>query len=257
MLNYFIRKVHRRQSLVHPRIVLTVPSGITQVEKRAVRNAAREAGAREVYLIEEPSAAALGAGLPIEAPGAHMIVDIGGSSTEVAVMSLAGIVYGKSVRIAGDEMNEAVIQYMRRTYSLLIGERQAEDVKITLDSAAPSGTESEKMEVKGRDLLDGFPKRVVVTGGEVREALREPVGAIVAPVHTCLEQGPPELAADMVDTGITLTGGGALLRGLDGLLHAETALPITVSADPLTCVVRGAGQLLDTLDLLRRVAIPP
>ena len=257
MLHYFIRKVHRRQSLVHPRIVLTVPSGITQVEKRAVRNAAREAGAREVYLIEEPMAAALGAGLPIEAPGAHMIVDIGGGTTEVAVMSLAGIVYGKSVRIAGDEMNEAVIQYMRRTYSLLIGERQAEDVKITLGSAAPASTESEKMEVKGRDLLDGFPKRVVVTGGEVREALREPVGAIVAAVHTCLEQAPPELAADMVDTGITLTGGGALLRGLDGLLHAETALPITVSDEPLTCVVRGAGQLLDTLDLLRRVAIPP
>jgi rod shape-determining protein MreB len=256
MLNYFIRKVHRRQSLVHPRIVLTVPSGITQVEKRAVRNAAREAGAREVYLIEEPMAAALGAGLPIEAPGAHMIVDIGGGTTEVAVMSLAGIVYGKSVRIAGDEMNEAVIQYMRRTYSLLIGERQAEDVKITLGSAAPASTESEKMAVKGRDLLDGFPKRVVVTGGEVREALREPVGAIVAAVHTCLEQAPPELAADMVDTGITLTGGGALLRGLDGLLHAETALPITVSDEPLTCVVRGAGQLLDTLDLLRRVAIP-
>ncbi len=256
MLNYFIRKVHRRQSLVHPRIVLSVPSGITQVEKRAVRNAAREAGAREVYLIEEPMAAALGAGLPIEAPGAHMIVDIGGGTTEVAVMSLAGIVYGKSVRIAGDEMNEAVIQYMRRTYSLLIGERQAEDVKITLGSAAPSGTESEKMEVKGRDLIDGFPKRVVITGGEIREALREPVGAIVAAVHTCLEQAPPELAADMVDTGITLTGGGALLRGLDRLLHAETALPITVGAEPLTCVVRGAGQLLDTLDLLRRVAIP-
>ena len=256
MLPYFIRKVHRRQSLVHPRIVLTVPSGITQVEKRAVRNAAREAGAREVYLIEEPMAAALGAGLPIEAPGAHMIVDIGGGTTEVAVMSMAGIVYGQSVRIAGDEMNEAVMQYMRRTYSLLIGERQAEMVKITLGAAVPSGTESEKMEVKGRDLLDGFPKRVVVTGGEVREALGDPVGAIVAAVRTCLEQAPPELAADLVDTGITLTGGGALLRGLDRLLHAETALPITVSADPLTCVVRGAGQLLDTLDLLWRVAIP-
>ena len=256
MLNYFIQKVHRRQSLVHPRIVLTVPSEITQVERRAVRNSAREAGAREVYLVEEPMAAALGAGLPLEAPGAHMIVDIGGGTTEVAIMSLAGIVYGKSVRIAGDEMNEAVIQYMRRTYNLLIGERQAEDVKITLGSAAPSSTESEKMEVKGRDLIDGFPKRVVVTGDEVREALREPVAAIVAAVHTCLEQAPPELAADMVDTGITLTGGGALLRGLDRLLHEETALPITISDDPLTCVVRGAGKLLDTLDLLRRVAIP-
>jgi rod shape-determining protein MreB len=255
MLNYFIRKAHRRQSLVHPRIVLTVPSEITQVEKRAVRDSAREAGAREVYLIEEPMAAAIGAGLPIEAPGAHMIVDIGGGTTEVAIMSLAGLVYGKSVRIAGDEMNEAVIQHMRRTYNLLIGERQAEEVKIKLGSAAPSGSESEKMEVKGRDLIDGFPKIIVVTGDEVREALRESVGAIVAAVHTCLEQAPPELAADMVDTGITLTGGGALLRGLDRLLREETALPITVSADPLTCVVRGAGKLLDTLDLLRRVAI--
>jgi rod shape-determining protein MreB len=255
MLNYFIRKVHRRRSLVHPRIVLTVPSEITQVEKRAVRDSARAAGAREVYLIEEPMAAALGAGLPIEAPGAHMIVDIGGGTTEVAIMSLAGIVYGKSLRIAGDEMNEAVIQHMRRTYTLLIGERQAEEVKLKLGSAAPGSTESAKMEVKGRDLIDGFPRGLVVTSEEVREALREPVGAIVAAVHTCLEQAPPEVAADMVDTGITLTGGGALLRGLDRLLREETALPITVSADPLTCVVRGAGKLLDTLDLLRRVAI--
>jgi rod shape-determining protein MreB and related proteins len=255
MLNYFIRKVHRRQHLVHPRIVLTVPSEITQVEKRAVRDSAREAGAREVYLIDEPMAAAIGAGLPIEAPGAHMIVDIGGGTTEVAIMSLAGIVYGKSVRIAGDEMDEAVIQHMRRIYNLLIGERQAEEVKIRLGSAAPSGTESEKMEVKGRDLIDGFPRGIVVTGEEVREALREPVEAIVAAVHTCLEQVPPELAADLVDTGITLTGGGALLRGLDGLLRKETALPIAVGDDPLTCVIRGAGKLLDTLDLLRRVAI--
>jgi rod shape-determining protein MreB len=255
MLSYFIRKVHRRRSLVHPRIVLAVPSEITQVEKRAVRDSAREAGAREVYLIEEPMAAAIGAGFPVEAPGAHMIVDIGGGTTEVAIMSLAGLVYGKSLRIAGDEMIEAVIQHMRRTYNLLIGERQAEEVKITLGSAAPSGNESEKMQVKGRDLIDGLPRSITVTGDEIREALREPVGAIVAAIHTCLEQVPPELAADLVDTGITLTGGGALLRGLDRLLRQETALPITVSADPLTCVVRGAGKLLDTLDLLRRVAI--
>ncbi|HSE04112.1 MAG TPA: rod shape-determining protein [Methylomirabilota bacterium] len=255
MLNHFIRKVHRRQTLVHPRIVLSVPSEITQVEKRAVRDSARLAGAREVYLIEEPMAAAIGAGLPIEAPGAHMIVDIGGGTTEVAIMSLAGIVYGKSVRIAGDEMNEAVVQYMRRTYNLLIGERQAEEVKIRLGSATPQGTESGKMEVKGRNLIDGFPRGIVVTGEEVREALREPVAAIVAAVHACLEQAPPELAADLVDTGIMLTGGGALLRGLDQLLRKETALPIAVSDDPLTGVVRGAGKLLDTLDLLRRVAI--
>jgi rod shape-determining protein MreB len=257
MLNHFIRKVHHRQSLVHPRIVLTVPSEITQVEKRAVRDSAREAGAREVYLIEEPMAAAVGAGLPIEAPGAHMIVDVGGGTTEVAIMSLAGLVYGKSVRIAGDEMNEAVVQYMRRTYNLLIGERQAEEVKIKLGSAIPLGTDGEKMEVKGRDLIDGFPRGIIVTGEEVREALREPVGAIVAAVHACLEQAPPELAADMVETGVTLTGGGALLRGLAQLLRQETALPIAVSDDPLTCVVRGAGKLLDTLDLLRRVAISP
>jgi rod shape-determining protein MreB len=255
MLSYFIRKVHRRRSLVHPRIVLAIPSEITQVEKRVVRDSAREAGAREVYLIEEPMAAAIRADLPVEAPGAHMIVDIGGGTTEVAIMSLAGLVYGKSLRIAGDEMNEAVIQHMRRTYNLLIGERQAEEVKITLGSAAPSDNESEKMQVKGRDLIDGFPRSITVTGDEIREALREPVRAIVAAIHNCLEQVPPELAADLVDTGITLTGGGALLRGLDRLLRQETALPITVSADPLTCVVRGAGKLLDTLDLLRRVAI--
>jgi rod shape-determining protein MreB and related proteins len=256
MLNYFIRKAHRRQRLVHPRIVLTVPSEITQVQKRAVRDSARQAGAREVYLIEEPMAAAIGAGLPIEAPGAHMIVDIGGGTTEVAIMSLAGLVYGKSMRIAGDEMNEAVVQHMRRTYNLLIGERQAEQVKIKLGSAAPSDGESEKTEVKGRDLIDGFPRRITVTGDEIREALRESIGAIVVAIRTCLEQVPPELAADLVDTGITLTGGGALLRGLDRLLREKTALPITVGADPLTCVVRGAGKLLDTLDLLRRVAIP-
>lgn len=257
MLTYFIRKVHRRQSLVRPRIVLTVPSEITQVEKRAVRNSAREAGAREVYLIEEPMAAALGAGLPIEAPGAHMIVDIGGGTTEVAIMSLAGIVYGKSLRMAGDEMNGAVIQHMRRSHNLLIGERQAEEVKIKLGSASPvAGHENEKVEVKGRDLIAGFPRSIVVTGDEVREALQDSVRAIVAAVHTCLEQAPPELAADLVDTGITLTGGGALLRGLDQLLRTETALPITVSDDPLTCVVRGAGKLLDALDLLGRIAIP-
>jgi rod shape-determining protein MreB len=256
MLNYFIRKAHSRQRLVHPRMVLTVPSEITQVEKRAVRDSARQAGAREVYLIEEPMAAAIGAGLPIEAPGAHMIVDIGGGTTEVAIMSLAGLVYGKSMRIAGDEMNEAVIQHMRRAYNLLIGERQAEQVKITLGAAVPSDSDSAKMEVKGRDLIDGFPRRIAVTSDEIREALREPVGAIVAAVHNCLEQVPPELSADLVDTGITLTGGGALLRGLDRLLRQQTGLPVTASADPLTCVVRGAGNLLDTLALLRRVAIP-
>jgi len=255
MLKYFIRKVHRRQSLVHPRIVLTVPSGITQVEKRAVRDSAKEAGAREVYLIEEPMAAAIGAGLAIQEPGAHMIVDIGGGTTEVAIMSLAGIVYSKSVRIAGDEMDDALIQHMRRVYNLLIGERRAEEIKIKLGSASPQDNDAQKMEVKGRDLIDGFPKTILVTGDEVREALREPVATIVAAVHACLEQAPPELAADLMDTGMMLTGGGALLRGLDSLLLEETGLPITMSNDPLACVALGAGKLLDELDLLRRVAI--
>lgn len=255
LLHYFIGKVHRRQSLIHPRIVLTVPSGITQVEKRAVRDSAQQAGAREVHLVEQLMAAAIGAGLPIQEPGASMIVDVGGGTTEVAIMSLAGIVYCKSVRIAGDEMNDAIIQHMRRVYSLLIGERQAEEVKIKLGSAYPLGNDGETTEVKGRNLIDGFPKTVLITGGEVREALRDPVAAIVGAVHACLEQAPPELAADIVDKGIVLTGGGVLLRGLDRLLHEETELSIAVSDDPLTCVAQGAGKLLDELALLRRVAI--
>jgi len=255
MLSYFITRVRRGPSLVHPRVVVTVPSGITQVEKRAVRDSARHAGAREVYLIEEPVAAAIGAGLSIQEPGANMIVDIGGGTTEVAVISLSGIVYCKSVRVGGDEMNEAIIQHIRRNYNLLIGERRAEEIKIKLGSAYPKGNEGQTVEVKGRDLIDGLPKTVVVTSEEVREALQDPIMAIVGAVHACLEQAPPELAADLVDKGIVLTGGGALLRGLDALLHEETDLTITVSADPLTCVAHGAGKLLDEIDLLRRVAI--
>ncbi|MGH2374689.1 MAG: rod shape-determining protein, partial [bacterium] len=237
------------------RIVLTVPTGITQVEKRAVRASAQQAGAREVFLIEQAMAAAIGAGLPIQEPGGHMVVDIGGGTTEVAILSLAGIVYSKSVRLAGDEMDEAIIQQLRRTYNLLIGERQAEEVKIALGSAYPEGGEDQKRDVKGRDLIDGFPKTVVVTGAEVREALRDPVMAVVRAVQACLEQAPPELAADIVDKGIVLTGGGALLRGLDRLLHEQTDLSITVSDDPLACVAHGAGKLLDQLALLRSVAI--
>ncbi len=255
MLSYFITRVRRGPSLVHPRVVVTVPSGITQVEKRAVRDSARHAGAREVYLIEEPVAAAIGAGLSIQEPGANMIVDIGGGTTEVAVISLSGIVYCKSVRVGGDEMNEAIIQHIRRNYNLLIGERRAEEIKIKLGSAYPKGNEGQTVEVKGRDLIDGLPKTVVVTSEEVREALQDPIMAIVGAVHACLEQAPPELAADLVDKGIVLTGGGALLRGLDALLHEETDLTITVSDDPLTCVAHGAGKLLDEIDLLRRVAI--
>jgi rod shape-determining protein MreB and related proteins len=255
MLHYFINKVHRRRTLVHPRIVIGVPSGITQVEKRAVRDSAVQAGAREVYLIEEPMAAAIGAGLPIQEPGGNMIVDVGGGTTEVAVISLSGIVYSKSVRIAGDEMDEAIVQFIRKHYNLLVGERRAEEIKIKLGSAYPVG-ERLTMEVKGRDLIDGIPKTIVVTDEEVREALREPVMAIVDAVRTCLERTPPELAADIVDKGIVLTGGGALLRGLDALLRQETDLPITVADDPLSCVALGTGKVLDELDLLKKVAIP-
>lgn len=256
MFRYFINKTRRGWSLVQPRLVIVTPSGITQVERRAVRDAAKQAGAREVYLVQASMAAALGAGLPVEQPGASMIVDVGGGTTEVAVMSLCGIVYSASLRTAGDEMNQAIIQYLRRAYDLLVGERRAEDAKIRLGSAYPKGDDNEAIEVQGRDLLDGLPKTVVVTALEVREALREPVADIVAAVRACLEHTPPELAADISDNGIVLTGGGALLRGLDSLLHEQTGLPIRVSDDPLTCVVRGAGALLDDVKLLSRVALP-
>jgi rod shape-determining protein MreB len=256
MLGYFIRRVHRRRALVRPRIVIGVPSGITQVEKRAVRDSAMQAGAREVYLIEEPMAAAIGAGMPITEPGGNMVVDIGGGTTEVAVISLSGIVYSRSVRIAGDEMDEAIVQYIRKNYNLLVGERRAEEIKIRLGSAYPMGGERRTMEVKGRDLIDGVPKTIVIGDDEIREALREPVMTIVDAVRTALERTPPELAADIVDKGIVLTGGGALLKGLDLLLRQETNLPITVAEDPLSCVALGTGKVLDELDLLKKVAIP-
>ncbi|HKW93634.1 MAG TPA: rod shape-determining protein [Methylomirabilota bacterium] len=258
MFRYFIGKTRRRWSLVQPRLVIVTPAGITQVERRAVRDAARQAGAREVYLIQASMAAALGAGLPVQQPGASMIVDIGGGTTEVAVMSLCGIVYSESLRTAGDEMNQAIIHHLRRSYDLLVGERRAEDAKIRLGSAYPKADdkEQESIEVQGRDLLDGLPKTVVVTALEVREALREPVSDIMTAVRACLEHTPPELAADISDNGIVLTGGGALLRGLDDLLHHETGLPIRVTEDPLTCVARGAGTVLDQLAILKRVAIP-
>jgi rod shape-determining protein MreB len=256
MLGYFIRRVHRRRALVRPRIVIGVPSGITQVEKRAVRDSAMQAGAREVYLIEEPMAAAIGAGMPITEPGGNMVVDIGGGTTEVAVISLSGIVYSRSVRIAGDEMDEAIVQYIRKNYNLLVGERRAEEIKIKLGSAYPMGGERRTMEVKGRDLIDGIPKTIVIGDDEIREALREPIMTIVDAVRTALERTPPELAADIVDKGIVLTGGGALLKGLDRLLRQETNLPITVADDPLSCVALGTGKVLDELDLLKKVAIP-
>jgi rod shape-determining protein MreB and related proteins len=256
MRGYFIRRVHRRRALVRPRIVIGVPSGITQVEKRAVRDSAMQAGAREVYLIEEPMAAAIGAGMPITEPGGNMIVDIGGGTTEVAVISLSGIVYSRSVRIAGDEMDEAIVQYIRKNYNLLVGERRAEEIKIRLGSAYPMGGERRTMEVKGRDLIDGIPKTIVIGDDEIRESLREPIMTIVDAVRTALERTPPELAADIVDKGIVLTGGGALLKGLDQLLRQETNLPITVAEDPLSCVALGTGRVLDELDLLKKVAIP-
>jgi rod shape-determining protein MreB len=256
MLGYFIRRVHKRRALVRPRIVIGVPSGITQVEKRAVRDSAMQAGAREVYLIEEPMAAAIGAGMPITEPGGNMIVDIGGGTTEVAVISLSGIVYSRSVRIAGDEMDEAIVQYIRKNYNLLVGERRAEEIKIRLGSAYPMGGERRTMEVKGRDLIDGIPKTIVIGDDEIRESLREPIMTIVDAVRTALERTPPELAADIVDKGIVLTGGGALLKGLDQLLRQETNLPITVAEDPLSCVALGTGRVLDELDLLKKVAIP-
>jgi rod shape-determining protein MreB len=256
MLGYFIRRVHRRRALVRPRIVIGVPSGITQVEKRAVRDSAMQAGAREVYLIEEPMAAAIGAGMPIIEPGGNMVVDIGGGTTEVAVISLSGIVYSRSVRIAGDEMDEAIVQYIRKNYNLLVGERRAEEIKIRLGSAYPMGGERRTMEVKGRDLIDGIPKTIVIGDDEIRESLREPIMTIVDAVRTALERTPPELAADIVDKGIVLTGGGALLKGLDLLLRQETNLPITVAEDPLSCVALGTGKVLDELDLLKKVAIP-
>jgi rod shape-determining protein MreB len=254
MLHHFIRHAHRSRSPVHPRVVISVPSGITQVERRAVQESATHAGARKVYLIPEPVAAALGAGLPIAEPGANMIVDVGGGTTEVAVISLGGIVHSTSLRLGGDDMNDAIAQHVRKSYGLLIGERRAEEIKIALGSAYPQADEVTPMPVKGRDLIRGLPRTVAITGAEVREALREPVTAIVEAVRACLEQTPPELAADIVDDGITLTGGGALLPGLDRLLNLETELPIRVSDDPLTSVVRGAGQVLDDPAFLDRVA---
>jgi rod shape-determining protein MreB len=261
MLRYFIRKIHNRKALVRPRIVICVPSGITQVEKRAVKESAESAGAREVYLIEEPMAAAIGAGLPITEASGNMIVDIGGGTTEVAVISLAGIVYSKSVRVGGDKMDEAIAQHLKRKYNLLIGERTSEAIKIQIGSAYPESASSpseawvDTMEVKGRDLVSGIPKTLEIGAQEIREALSEPINAIVEAVRISLERTPPELAADIVDKGIVLAGGGALLRNLDQLLREETGLPVVIAEDPLSCVVLGSGSVLDELDLLKQVTV--
>jgi rod shape-determining protein MreB len=256
MLRYFIRKIHPGKTLVrpHPRIVIGVPGGITAVEKRAVRESAESAGAREVYLIEEPMAAAIGAGLPITEPTGNMIVDIGGGTTEVAVISLAGVVFTRSVRVGGDKMDEAIIHHIQRKYNLLIGERTAELIKITIGSAYP-GNEIQTMEIRGRDLVAGVPKTIEITDEEIREALMGSLRQVVESVRIALERTPPELASDIMDKGIVLAGGGALLRNLDVLLREETGLPVTLADDPLTAVVMGAAKVLDDLSLLRDVTV--
>ncbi len=254
MLEYFIKKAHGRKMYVHPRIVIGVPSEITQVEKRAVRDSATRAGASEVFLVEQAMMAAIGAGLPITEPSGNMIVDVGGGTTDVAVISLAGIVYSRSVRIAGNEMDEAIIQYLKRKYNLLIGERSAEQLKIDLGSAFPLKEEI-KVEIKGRDLIEGVPRNLSITDAEIREALAETVVTIVEAVRMALERTPPELSADIMDKGIVLSGGGSLLRGLDQRLRNETGLPVVLAEDPLSSVVLGTGRVLEDIDLLRKVSI--
>ena len=252
MLRHFIAKALNTRRIVRPRIMICVPTGITQVEKRAVKESAQSAGAREVYLIEEPMAAAIGVGLPVQEAAGNMIVDIGGGTTEVALISLSGIVYSRSVRCAGDELDDAIISYMRRTYNLMVGERTAEDIKIRIGSAYPLPQEL-SIEVKGRDLVAGLPKTVTIRSEEVREALTEQLNTIVDAVRTTLERCPPELAADLVDRGIVLAGGGALLRGLDQLLHEQTGLPIHIAEDPLSAVAEGTGKALQELDFFTNV----
>ena len=255
MISHFIRKVHNnRQTLVRPRVVIAVPSGITQVEKRAVRDSAESAGAREVFLIEEPMAAAIGVDLPVQEPTGNMIIDIGGGTTEVAIISMSGIVFSRSVRIAGDEMDEAIVNYIKKKYNLLIGERTAEEVKIHIGSAYPLN-ESMTMEVKGRDLIAGIPTTLLVSDEEIREALTETFGAIVEAVKIALERTPPELAADIVDKGVVIAGGGSLIKGIDILLKEATGLPITLAMDPLSAVALGAGKVLADPKLLRKVTI--
>ncbi len=254
MLRHFILRVHNRRTFVRPRIIISIPSGITLVERRAVKETAESAGAREVYLIEEPMAAAIGAGLPITEPVSSMIADIGGGTTEVAVISMAGIVYSKSVRVAGDKIDDAIVQYMKRKYSLLIGERSGEMIKCTIGCAYPD-SELRTVDVKGRDIISGIPKIVEINSEEVTEAMSEPISVIIDAVRNALENAPPELAADIVDRGIVLAGGGALLRNLDVLLREETGLPITICDDPLSAVARGAGRALDELDILKEVTV--
>lgn len=256
MLKYFIKKVHNRRSFVSPRVIVGVPSAITQVEQRAVKDAAQASGAREVYLIEEPMAAAIGVGLPVGEPTGSMIVDIGGGTTDIAVISLQGVVYSKAARVGGDKMDETIMAHIKRKYNLMIGDRTAEQIKIELGSAAPTSDGPPRtMDIKGRDLVSGIPKTFSINEEEIREALSEPVNIILDTLKVALENTPPELAADIVDRGIVLAGGGALLRGLDILIANATDLPVVVAEDPLTAVVRGVGKMLDDLDLLKKVAL--
>lgn len=256
MINYFRRKVDRRRKALSPAMVIAIPSGITAVEKRAVRDSAERAGARSVELIEEPKAAAVGVGLPVEEAAGNMIVDVGGGTTEFAVISLGGLVYAKSIRIAGDEMDAAIVEYLRKTYNLMIGERTSEEIKIRIGSAYPLEEEL-NMDVRGRDLISGLPKTIAITSVEIREALQDPVQAIVDASKSTLEQTPPELAADLIDRGIVMAGGGALLRGLDKRIAEETGLPVHIADDPLTAVVLGTGQTLNMPTRLRRRIVVP
>lgn len=255
MLRHFIQKVRQRRFQIRPRIVIAIPSGITEVERRAVKESAERAGAREVFLIEEPVAAAIGVGLPIQEPIGNMIIDIGGGTTEIAVISLAGIVFSKSIRIGGDEMDEATIEYLKKTYNLMVGERTAEEIKIKIGSAYPLEEEL-TMEVKGRDLVAGLPKTVTITSEEIREALQEPVRAILEVTKISLERTPPELAADLIEHGIVMAGGGSLLRGLDKLISEETSLPVHIAEDPLTAVANGTGKVLNEIRYLKKVTVP-
>ncbi len=255
MLRYFIKKVHHRRVLVRPRILIAVPSGITEVEKRAVKDSAERAGAREVFLVEEPMAAAIGVGLPIQEPVGNMIIDIGGGTTEIAVISLAGIVFSKSIRIGGDEMDDAIIEYLKKTYNLMIGERTAEEIKIKIGSAYPLPEEL-TLEIKGRDLVAGLPKTVSITSEEIRESLSEPVRAILESAKISLERTPPELAGDLIEHGIVLAGGGSQLKGLDKLIAEETGLPVHLSENPNTAVVRGTGKVLNEIRYLKKVTVP-
>lgn len=256
MLKYFIKKAMSFGVLSKPRVVICVPSGVTEVEKRAVEEATLQAGAKEAYLIEEPMAAAIGANLPVDEPSGSMVVDIGGGTSEVAVISLGGIVTSKSLRVAGDELDEAIVHYVKKEYNLMIGERTAEDIKTTIGAAYPKPKE-ESMEIRGRDLITGLPRNISITSSEIVDALKEPVNAIVDSIKYTLEKTPPELASDIMDRGIMLTGGGALLSGLNTLIKQETGMPVSIAENPLDCVVMGSGKVLDEIETLKKVLIPP